>query len=196
MKSILTAAILATFTTLIACTPDKKTVETDIAEAASEEQTATAATDTTLTDSKKELMQTIAHHTMFEIEMGKLAAQKGTTDDVKQNGQQMEQLYKTRLTELQEMAQAYNVSLDTTLAEDHRKHITDLEQQKAADFDKKYWETLTDTQKETLGEYEDVLKDITEADATAFGIWARTSEKELRAQYEQALAQQQQLKNR
>ena len=198
MKRILTAALLMSAATWVSCTPDKKTEETEIAEEVTtqeQEATTTAETDTALTDSKKELMQTLTQFGMMQAELGKLATEKGTSNEVKQNGREMSQLYTTKQKELQELAQTYNVPLNTTLSEDHRKHIDDLRKLKPADFDKKYWETLTSAQKETLGEYEDVLKDITEADATGFGLWARTSEKELRAQYEQALAQQQQQKN-
>lgn len=197
MKQLLTIALLLSVTTWLSCTPDKKTEETEIAEEVTtqEQEATTTETDTTLTDSKKELMQTLAQFGMMQVELGKLASEKGTSNEVKQNGREMTQLYTTKQKELQELAQTYNLTLNTTLNEDHRKHLEDLKQEKPVNFDKKYWEALTSAQKETLGDYEDVLKDITEADTTGFGIWARTSEKELRAQYEQALAQQQQQKN-
>ncbi|MER2996397.1 DUF4142 domain-containing protein [Pontibacter populi] len=196
MKRILTAAFLMAAVTFVSCTPDKKTEEAEVAETTTDEQTATVASDSTITDDKKELMQTIARHTMLQQEMSKLAAQKATTDEVKQHAQKMQQLHASKLTELQELAQTYNVTLDTTLQDNQQKHITELNEKQNVEFDKAYWEKVTDAQKETIQEYEDVLKDITSADATAFGIWARTSEKELRAQYEEALALQLALKNR
>ncbi|WP_162427421.1 DUF4142 domain-containing protein [Pontibacter pudoricolor] len=196
MKRIFTAAFLMAVTTLVSCTPDKKTEETEIAETASDDKTETTTSDSTLTDNKKELLQTIARHTKLQQEISKLAAQKATTDVVKQYARQMQQLTATKQTELQELAQTYNVTLDTTLQDDQQKYLTDLNEKQKVDFDKAYWEKVTDAQKETIKEYEDVLKDVTPADATAFGVWARTSEKELRAQYEEALKLQLALKNR
>ena len=196
MKRIFTAAFMMAAITFVSCTPDKKTEETEIADAAASEQTETTASDTTLTDNKKELMQTIARNTKLQQEISKLATQKATTDEVKQHAQQMQQLYATKLTELEELAQTHNVPLDTTLQDDQQKHISDLNEKQKMEFDKAYWEKVTDAQKQTIKAYEEVLKDSTPADATAFGIWARTSEKELRAQYEAALAFQLALKNR
>jgi putative membrane protein len=199
MKRIITAALLVAASTWVACTPDKKTEETEIAEevAAAEEDTSgtTAATDTTLTEDKKELLQTLAQHNLLQVAIGRLASTKSTNNDVKQNGQRMVQLYTNSQTKLQDLAQTYGMPLDTVLQEDYRKHIEDLTKLKAADFDKKYLEKVTDVQKDALGSFDNILKDNVEADASGFGIWARTSEKELRAQYEQALTLQQQLKN-
>lgn len=197
MKRILTAALLLAATTWVSCTPDKKTEETEIAEdAAKAEEEEGAVTDTTLTEEKKELIQMLAQHNMLQVELGRLAAEKGATDDVKQQGQQMVQMHTDKQKELQELAKGYNLTLNTTLEDKHRKEIDDLRKQKAAEFDKKYWKVMIDDQKETLDEYEDVLNNVGATDPTAFGIWIRKTEKELRAQYEQVLAQQQQLKNR
>ena len=193
MKRILTAALVLAATSLVSCNSDNKTEETDTTTG---EQTATVATDTTLTENKKELMQTLAQHNILLIELGKLASQKGVTDEVKRHGQEMVEMHNSKQTELQELSGTFNVPLNTTLEEKHREEINELQEQNTVDFDKEYWESITDAQKEALDAYDDVLKDITEADATAFGIWARTSEKELRAQYEQALAMQLELKNR
>ena len=197
MKRILTAALLAAATTLAACSSDTKTGEqgTTTTNTTDEQPTTTAATDTTLSDEKIDLMQTIAQHGMLQVELGNLAAANATTDATKQYAQDMVQTYTNKQKELQKMAQTYQVELDTTLKDDYRKYAEELKGKKAADVDKTYWKNVSDAQKETLDKYESVLKNITEADATAFGIWAQTSEKELRAQYEQGLAQQQQLKN-
>lgn len=198
MKRILYAALLVAATTVAACTPDKKTEETEVveaAESAEEEIGSETVADTTLTDDKKEFIKQLAQHNLLQVAIGRLASTKSTNTEVKQNGQQMVQLYTNSQTKLQDLAQSYGMSLDTVLQEDYSKHIEDLTKLKAADFDKKYLEKVTDVQKDALDSFDDMLKDNAEADATAFGLWATTSEKELRAQYEQALTRQQQLKN-
>ncbi|NDK55082.1 DUF4142 domain-containing protein [Pontibacter fetidus] len=199
MKRIATIATLVACTIIASCTPDKKTEDTEIAEAAEtaeEEANAETVADTTLTDDKKEFIKELAQHNLLQIAIGRLASTKSTNTEVKQNGQQMVQLYTNSQTKLQDLAQGYGMQLDTVLQEDYREHIEDLTKLNAADFDKKYLEKVTDVQKDALDTFNDLLKDDTEADASAFGIWARTSEKELQAQYEQALALQQQVKNR
>lgn len=196
MKRILFAAFAFTAATLLSCTSDSNNNQQDAATTNPEEQTTTAATDTTLTEDKKELMQTIAQHTLLEIELGKLAVAKGSTENVKQYGQQTIDNYTNQLNELQEIARGYKVDLNVTLEDTYRKYAEDLGKKQGVDFDKEYWKNVTDAQKKALNEYEKQLKEVTEADGTAFGIWARTSEKELRARYEQALAHQLELKNR
>ncbi|MEJ8756184.1 DUF4142 domain-containing protein [Pontibacter sp. H259] len=198
MKRILYTALLVTATTLAACTPDKKTEDTEVveaAEAAEDDAGTDTASDTTLTDAKKDFIKQLAQHNLLQVAIGRLASTKSTNNEVKQNGQQMVQLYSTSQTNLQDLAQSYGMPLDTVLQEDYSKHIEDLTKLNAADFDKKYLEKVTDVQKEALDAFDDVLKGDAGADASAFGVWATTTEKELRAQHEQALARQQQLKN-
>ncbi len=194
MKRILTATFVVASFTFLSCSSDNNTADTDTN--TDGELTTTAAVDSTLSENKQELMQTLAQHIMLQIELGKMVSQNATTDEAKQFAQQLVSQYTSKRTELQELASNYNITLESTLDDDQQEHLNDLADKKGADFDKQYWEEITDAQKDALDDYDDVLKDITEADATAFGIWARTSEKELRAQYEQALAHQLELKNR
>ncbi|MBB6610882.1 DUF4142 domain-containing protein [Pontibacter sp. Tf4] len=201
MKRILIAAFTVSAFTWASCSSDnntnqQETADTEAATTTDEQSATVAGTDSTLTEDQEQLMQTIAQHSLLQVELGKLAAAKGTTDDVKQYGQEMVQAYTTQLNELQKVAQTYHKDLNVTLGDDYRKYAEDLGKKQGVDFDKEYWKNITDAQKKALDDYDDHLKKITEADATAFGTWARTSGKELRARYEQALAQEQQLDNR
>lgn len=150
--------------------------------------------DSTLTDDQRQLFEQVARHNLFQIELGKLAAERGVTDDVKQYGQQMVDFHTSKQQELQEMSQMYAITLEPTLNEDYRDDLEEVTKAEQGKFDEEYWENVTDAQEDLLEEYDDVVSKISEEDASAFPLWARPAMKELRAQMEQAMAFEQELK--
>ena len=157
--------------------------------------TATVAdADSTLTEDKKELLAFAARNNMLQIELGKIAAEKASTDSLKHYGQQLADWYTTKQQELQELAQQYNITLPQQMEDDQLEHVEEVRNTKAGEFDAEYWESLAEAQKEAIDEYDDKLKDLDEADVSAFGLWARNSQKELQAQMEQAKASELRLK--
>ncbi|TPE43644.1 DUF4142 domain-containing protein [Pontibacter mangrovi] len=154
-----------------------------------------AATDSTITDKNKELLAFAARNNMLQVELGKLAAAQGATDQVKAYGQDLVDWYTAKQEELQELAQQYGVTLPQQLEDEQTEHLNDLKEAKPEDFNKAYWDNVTDAQEEAIDELEDNLKDVDEASATTFSLWARNALKELRAQYEQAKANEVDLKN-
>ena len=155
-----------------------------------ESGTPVVASDSTLTDDKKELMAFAARNNMLQIELGKMATQKGSSDEVKQYGQQLVDWYTNKQQELQDLAQQFSVTLPQQLGDDQRDYVADIQKADANEFDQKYWDSVVDSQKEAIDEYDDNLKDVAEASGNAFSIWARNTLKELRAQMEQASAYQ------
>lgn len=153
-----------------------------------------AGVDSTLTDDKEELLAFAARNNMLQIELGKIAAEKASTDSLKQYGQQLVDWYTTKQQELQELAQQYNVTLPQQMEEDQLEHVEEVRNAKAEEFDVEYWESLANAQKEAIDEYDDNLKALDEADVSAFGLWARNTQKELQAQMEQAKAAELRLK--
>jgi putative membrane protein len=170
---------------------------------ANEEQQSTAATgnpvvapDSTISEDKQELLAFAARNNMLQIELGRLATQQGSTDNVKQYGQKLVDWYTTKQEELQGLAQQYNLTLPQQMEEDQLEHVEEVRNAKGGEFNEKYWESVVSAQKEAVGEFDDNLRDIEETNASAFSIWARNTQKELRAQMEQAMANEQELKNR
>ncbi|AKD02143.1 DUF4142 domain-containing protein [Pontibacter korlensis] len=163
---------------------------------ATDSQTATiAGTDSTITDENKELLAFAARNNMLQIELGKLAADKGVTNQVESYGQSLVDWYTTKQEELQKLAQQYNVSLPQQMESEQTDHLKELQEAEAGKFDTEYWENVTEAQKAAIDKLEGNLKDVDEASATAFTLWARNTLKELRAQYEQARGFEVELKN-
>lgn len=153
-----------------------------------------AGVDSTLTENKQELLAFSARNNMLQIELGKIAAEKASTDSLKQYGQQLVDWYSTKQQELQELAQQYNVTLPQQMEEEQLEHIEEVRNTEASKLDAEYWESLAEAQQEAIDKYDDNLKDVDEADVSAFGLWARNTQKELQAQMEQAKAAELRLK--
>lgn len=160
-------------------------------------QTASVAgTDSTITETNKELLAYAARNNMLQVELGKMAAAQATTDNAKSFGQDLVNWYTNKQQELQELAQQYGVTLPQQLESDQTEHLEEIREAKAEKFDEEYWESVTNAQKEAIDEFDDELKDVDEATASAFTLWARNTVKELRAQHEQARAYMVELRNR
>ncbi|MFD2245936.1 DUF4142 domain-containing protein [Pontibacter ruber] len=168
-------------------------------EVTTEDTTGTAVaapTDTTLTEDKKELMTFAANAGMLQMELGKLAVEKGSSDQVRQYGQRMVDIYTTRQKELQELAKQYRVTLPQTMENDQMERVQELRDTDPEKFDKAYWDTVVDAHQEAVKEYDDKLKDVKEATASGFTLWARNNLKEMRAQMEEAMRFRLDMRNR
>jgi putative membrane protein len=166
---------------------NSNTQETDTTSNVDTERNAQAVADSSLTDEKREFMGYAYNISTQQVELGRLAAEKGQTDQVRQYGQQMVDIYSKKLKELQEMAGQYSVTLPQNMTDDQADKVEDLRDEKAGEFDRKYWDTVVEAHKDALSEFEDNVKDIEETDNTTFNLWARNTAKEVRAQMEQAM---------
>ena len=183
-KTIIAAACFAGVLGFASC--DSGTGERQATEATG---TPTAAeVDSTLTEDEQELLAFAARNNMLQIELGKIAAQKASTDELKQYGQQLVDWHTTNQQELQELAQEYGVALPQQMETEQLEYIEEIRDAKAEEFDAEYWESVAKAQREAIDEYDDNLKDLDEADVSAFSLWMRNAQKELQAQMEQAKA--------
>ena len=75
---------------------------------------------------------------LMEVELGHVAAQKGTSDAVKQFGQRMVDDHSKANAELQTLASSKGITLPTALDEKHQKDVTKLSSMSGAEFDRAY----------------------------------------------------------
>ena len=73
---------------------------------------------------------------MREVELGRMAAQLGATDVVKQFGRTMVDHHTKANTELMSLASSKGVTLPTAIEEKHRSDMSKLQAMKGADFDR------------------------------------------------------------
>ncbi|MBV8710108.1 MAG: DUF4142 domain-containing protein [Acidobacteriaceae bacterium] len=86
----------------------------------------------------KKFLRDAALGGMTEVELGKLATQKSSRDDVKQFGQKMVDDHTKANDRLKQIAGQENIPVPDTLDSKHQSRIDKLSKLSGADFDKAY----------------------------------------------------------
>jgi predicted outer membrane protein len=112
--------------------------------------------------STADFVQKAAVSDMYEVQAGKLAAEKGQSDAVKKFGQQMVDAHTKTTEELTGIVKTKNIKVDlpTKLDAKHQKLIDDLNSASARDFDKMYANQQVDaaTQRKESPQNEEVTR--------------------------------------
>lgn len=91
---------------------------------------------------------------MMEVELGRVAAQQGASDAVKQFGQRMVDDHSRANTELMSLASSKGISLPTELDAKHREHVTKLSGMSGAEFDRAYVKMMVSDHEKDVSEFE------------------------------------------
>jgi putative membrane protein len=105
---------------------------------------------------------------MAEVELGKMALEKSSNPQVKEFATMMVKDHGMANTELMAIAKQKNITLPSTVDDEHKKKMDDLSKKTGADFDKAYVNAMVDGHKSTLKLMEDESKDGKDADLKAF----------------------------
>jgi putative membrane protein len=95
----------------------------------------------------------VARDGMAEVELGKLAAQKGNSDAVKQFGQRMADDHGKANDELKNLAQQKGLALPTDLDSKHRQVIDRLSKLSGAEFDRAYVNDMVRDHRKDVAEF-------------------------------------------
>jgi putative membrane protein len=105
---------------------------------------------------------------LMEVELGQLAAQKGTSEAVKQFGQRMVDDHGKANTELMSLATRKGITLPTSIDDKHRQDITKLSAMSGADFDRAYSKMMLKDHEKDVSEFEKQSTKGTDPDVKAF----------------------------
>jgi len=105
---------------------------------------------------------------MAEVELGKLALSKSTNASIKSFAEMMVNDHGKANEELMAIAKMKNITLPTTVDEEHMKKMEDLKAKTGADFDKAYVDAMVDGHESTLKLMQDEAKNSKDADLSAF----------------------------
>lgn len=105
---------------------------------------------------------------MAEVELGKLALEKSSNPQVKEFATMMVKDHGMANTELMAIAKQKNITLPSTVDEEHKKKMDDLSKKTGAAFDKAYVDAMVSGHKSTLKLMEDESRDAKDADLKAF----------------------------
>jgi putative membrane protein len=105
---------------------------------------------------------------LMEVELGRVAAQQGASDAVKQFGQRMVDDHSKANSELMSLASSKGITLPTTLDEKHREHVTKLSAMSGDEFDRAYGKMMVTDHRKDVSEFEKQSTRGTDADLKAF----------------------------
>src|ERR1051326_464148 len=116
----------------------------------------------------RDFMMDAAIGGLEEVELGKIAAQQGTSEAVKQFGQRMVDDHSKASPDLMTVAQSKGITLPTTLDEKHRDQVKKLQAMTGADFDRAYSKLMLSDHKKDVSEFEKQSTKGTDPDLKAF----------------------------
>lgn len=126
----------------------------------------------------------VAEIHMEEIQLGKLAQQKGATTYVKDLGKMMENAHTKSLNELVALAETKMITIPTTATSDARDTYEDLNKRTGGDFDEAYTNMM-------VNKHQDAIKAFEDASTGAYDVdvknWASTALPDLRMHLEHSI---------
>lgn len=114
----------------------------------------------------------VAEIHMEEIQLGKLAQQKGATTYVKDLGRMMENAHTKSLDELVVLAKTKMITIPTTATSDARDTYEDLNKRTGGDFDEAYTNMMVNEHKDAVRAFEDASTGAYDVDIKN---WASTA---------------------
>jgi len=105
---------------------------------------------------------------MMEVELGRVAAQQGTSDAVKQFGQRMVDDHSKANDELKQVATTKGLTLPAELDEKHKNDLAKMSKLTGAEFDKAYSKAMLSDHNKDVAAFEKQSKKGTDPDIKAF----------------------------
>lgn len=120
---------------------------------------------------------------MEEVELGRIAAQKAASADVKAFGQRMVTDHSKANDQLKQIAAQMGVTLPTTLPPDKRQDLEKMSKLSGAAFDKMYMSHMVKDHKKDISEFD---KQASKGDNDSLQSFARSTLPTLREHYKMA----------
>ncbi|HYV14098.1 MAG TPA: DUF4142 domain-containing protein [Pyrinomonadaceae bacterium] len=105
---------------------------------------------------------------MMEVELGRVAAEKGMSDAVKQFGQRMVDDHSKANSELMSLASSKGITLPTELDAKHREQVTKFSAMSGAELDREYTKMMVSDHRKDVSEFEKQSRRGTDPDLKAF----------------------------
>ena len=130
---------------------------------------ATAArSDSALARADRKFIEEAAHGGVAEVELGKLAQQKASSDQVKQFGARMVEDHGKANDELKQLAQTKGITPPTAADKSHAKDIDKLGKLSGAEFDKQYMAHMVSDHRKDVSEFKKASESAKDSDVKAF----------------------------
>ncbi len=121
-----------------------------------------------MTSRDRDFVMDAAMSSMMEVELGRIAAQQGASESVKQFGQRMVDDHGKANTELMTLASGRGITLPTGLDEKHQQQLTKLQGLSGAEFDRAYARLMVRAHRDAVSDFEKHSSRGTDPDLKAF----------------------------
>jgi len=121
-----------------------------------------------LASGDRKFIEKAAKGGMAEVELGKLAQDKASSDQVKHFAKRMVDDHTKANDELKKLASSKNVTLPTELDRGERREIDKLAKKSGADFDREYMKHMVSDHKNDVSEFKSEAKSAKDADIKNF----------------------------
>ena len=118
--------------------------------------------------SDRKFVEEAAAGGMAEVELGKLAEQKATSDQVKQFGARMVEDHGKANDELKELAQSKGLSVPAAPDKSHQKDLDKLSKLSGAQFDREYMAHMLSDHRKDVSEFKKMSESAKDSDVKAF----------------------------
>ena len=116
--------------------------------------------DTSLTRGDRSFVDDVTYAGTAEVELGRLAADRASSPDVKKFAKMMVDDHTRAGNELKQITTQYNVSQPTGLDDKHRDLKDRLSKLRGADFDKAYMDAMVDGHKDVVDKLESRVDEV------------------------------------
>ena len=152
---------------VLAAAVGAQTTATDTNRMGSNNATAKATAES-VSSSDRKFMEKAAKGGLAEVELGKLAADKAASAEVKQFGKRMVDDHSKANDKLKALATAKGVNLSTGLDRSTRREMDKLAKLSGADFDREYMKHMVSDHKTTVSDFKSEAKKAKDADVKDF----------------------------
>ncbi|PWT92054.1 MAG: DUF305 domain-containing protein [Blastocatellia bacterium] len=118
--------------------------------------------------SDQDFVNEAAQGGMAEVELGRLAAQKGLSPDVKRFGQRMVTDHSNANTELKQLATRKAITLPTTVSTEQKDELTKLSKLSGAEFDREYMSLMVEDHDKDVAAFQSQAQGASDADIKAW----------------------------
>lgn len=121
-----------------------------------------------MTSQDRDFIMEAAMGGLMEVELGRVAADKGMSAEVKQFGQRMVDDHSKANSELMSLASSKGITLPTALDEKHQKEVTKLSAMSGAELDRAYSKMMLSDHTKDVSAFEKQSTRGADADLKAF----------------------------
>lgn len=105
---------------------------------------------------------------LMEVELGKMAQEKGQMQEVKDFGQMMVTGHSAANEKLKALAAQKNIALPDSMGEKHMDHVQELREKTGADFDRAYMALMVDDHQEDVEMFEEAGNNLEDPEVKSF----------------------------